>query len=42
MIQNEPKKARNELLRRALEIDGVTTRQLSRVTGISANIIWAL
>ena len=42
MIQNEPKKARNELLRDALGIDGVSTRQLSRVTGISANIIWAL
>jgi len=42
MIQNEPKKARNDLLRDALGIDGVSTRQLSRVTGISANIIWAL
>jgi len=42
MIQNESKKARNELLREALKIDGVSTRQLSRVTGISTNIIWAL
>jgi len=42
MIQNEPKKARNDLLREALRIDGISTRQLSRVTGISANIIWAL
>jgi len=42
MIQNEPKKAIESLLKRILEIDGISTRQVSRVTGIPANIIWKL
>jgi len=42
MLQCEPPEKRNQLLTKALEIDGVTTRQLSRVTGVSENIIWKL
>ncbi len=42
VIQNEPKEEMKVILRRVLEIDGVSTRQLSRVTGISVNIIWKL
>jgi len=42
MIQNEPKEAMNEILKRILNLDGVTTRQLSRVTGVSVNKIWTL
>jgi len=42
MIQSEPKKDRNRILADILRIDGVSTRQLSRVTGISTNIIWSL
>jgi len=41
-IQNEPRERRNQILRDILKIEGVSTRQLSRVTGISANTIWAL
>jgi len=42
MIQNESKEAMKRLLCEALKIEGVTTRQLSRVTGISVNTIWRL
>jgi REP element-mobilizing transposase RayT len=42
MIQQEPKEKRDNLLREILKLEGVTTRQLSRVTGISTNIIWSL
>jgi len=42
MIQNESKEAMRHLLCEALKIDGVTTRQLSRVTGVSVNTIWRL
>jgi len=42
MIQNEPKEKREELLRNILQFEGSTTRQLSRLTGISTNIIWNL
>jgi REP element-mobilizing transposase RayT len=42
MIQNEPKERRRQLLKDILRMEGVTTRQLSRVTGISTNVIWKL
>jgi hypothetical protein len=42
MIQNEPRDKKQELLRKILKIEGVSTRQLARITGISANIIWRL
>ena len=42
MIQNEPKEVMNEMLKCILTLDRVTTRQLSRVTGISVNKIWTL
>jgi len=42
MIQNEPRDKMQELLRKILKIEGVSTRQLARITGISANIIWRL
>jgi REP element-mobilizing transposase RayT len=41
MIQNETKEKRDWLLKEILKFEGVTTRQLSRVTGISTNIIWS-
>ena len=40
MIQCEPKESRNQLLESILRMEGVSTRQLSRVSGISTNIIW--
>jgi len=42
MIQSEPRTKIEQILREVLKIDGVSTRQLSRVTGISVNIIWRL
>jgi len=42
MIKNEPKESMKKLLRSILETNGVSTRQLSRVTGISTGIIWKL
>ena len=42
MIQNEPRERVVEICREALKIEGVPTRQLSRVTGVSTNIIWHL
>ena len=42
MIQSEPKDRIKGLLEKILEIEGVSARQLSRVTGISANIIWKI
>jgi len=42
MIQNEPKENRNRILAAIIKMEGVSTRQLSRVTGVSANIIWKL
>ncbi len=40
MLHNESKEKKKEILKYLLEINGVSTRQLSRVTGISTNIIW--
>ena len=42
MIQNEPRDKMESILKIILEIDGVSTRQLSRVTGVPTNIIWKL
>ncbi|MGE4283084.1 MAG: transposase, partial [Clostridia bacterium] len=42
MIQNEPRDIMKKMLKEILEIEGVSTRQLARVTGISTNIIWTL
>jgi REP element-mobilizing transposase RayT len=41
-IQNEPRAEMERILRAILKIDGVSTRQLSRVTQVSVNIIWGL
>ncbi|AKL96519.1 transposase [Clostridium aceticum] len=41
-LQNEPKEKKQIILKKALEIEGISTRQLARVTGISANTIWKL
>ncbi|NLO47164.1 MAG: hypothetical protein GX111_02395 [Clostridiales bacterium] len=35
MIQNEPRDEINRILKEILQQDGVSTRQLSRVTGVS-------
>lgn len=42
MIQNESKEKMKTILKKVLDIEGTSTRQLSRVTGISVNIIWKL
>lgn len=42
MIQNEARDKTEQLLKEILGIERVSTRQLSRVTGISTNIIWRL
>jgi REP element-mobilizing transposase RayT len=42
LISNMPKEEAKTFLRGILEINGVSTRQLSRVTGISSNYIWKL
>lgn len=42
MIQNEPKHKREYLLKEILKIEGVSTRQLARITGVSASVIWKL
>ena len=42
MIQNEQREKIDSICREVLKIVGVSTRQLSRVTGVSANIIWHL
>ena len=42
MIQNEPRDKMEQILKSILEWEGVSTRLLSRVTGVSTNIIWRL
>jgi len=42
MIKKAKRETMNDILRKTLMIEGVSTRQLSRVTGISANTIWRL
>ena len=41
-IQSKPRDSMECILNDIMKIDGVSTRQLSRVTGISTNIIWNL
>ena len=42
MVQSEPKERRDSILAAALKIKGVSIRQLSRVTGVSVNMIWRI
>ena len=42
MIQNEDRDKMESILRKILEYEGTSTRQVSRVTGVSTNIIWRL
>jgi len=42
MIQSEAKKQRDILLASALKINGISIRQLARVTGITTNMIWRI
>lgn len=42
MMQKEPRERMKIMIREILKQEGVSTRQLSRVTGISPNIIWKL
>ena len=42
MIQSESKYKMSGLLEKILEFEGISSRQVSRVTGISSNIIWKL
>lgn len=42
MVQNEPKERAGKLLREIMNLEGVSARQLSRITGISANVLWKL
>ena len=41
-IQNEQKDKKHSLLKEILKYEGVSARQISRVTGISANVIWKI
>ena len=41
-IQSEPKEKRDRILTSVLKMEGVSTRQLSRVSGVSVNTIWTL
>ena len=41
-IQSLPKEEKKVILKKALKIEGISTRQLSRVTGVSTNVIWKL
>ena len=40
MIQIEPREKMIKILEKALNIKDISIRQLARVTGVSANIIW--
>jgi putative transposase len=42
MIQNEPRERIDLILREMLKIEGVSARQLARITGLSPNIVWKL
>ena len=42
MIQVEPREKMIKILEKALNIKGISTRQLAKVAGISANIIWQI
>ena len=40
MIQREPLGRKKEIMREMLKTDGISTRQLARITGVSANLVW--
>jgi REP element-mobilizing transposase RayT len=40
MIRNEPIEKKEEILKEILRIEGISTRQLARITGVSANLVW--
>jgi len=42
MIRNESQEKQEEILREILKIEGISTRQLARITGVSANLIWKM
>ena len=42
MIQLEPREKMIKILEKVLNIKGISTRQLARVTGVSVNIIWQI
>jgi Transposase and inactivated derivatives len=42
MIQNKPKKEKIDLIKKILKYEGVSSRQISRVTGLSPNVIWKI
>ena len=42
MIQNEKREKIEHICKEILKIEGVSTRQLARVTGLSINLIWRL
>ena len=42
MVKNESSDNLKAIIKEILNIDGVSTRQLARVTGISPNIIWKM
>ena len=41
-IQNCEKDERDRLLEQILKYEGISSRQLARISGISANIIWKI
>lgn len=42
MIKNEPREKMRSILKEIMENEGVSTRQLARITGVSLGIIWRL
>ncbi len=40
MIRNEPQDKKEERLKEILKIEGISTRQLARITGVLANFVW--
>ena len=42
MVQNEKREKIEHICKEILKVEGISTRQLARVTGISTNIIWTL
>ena len=42
MVQNEPRDRIGLILKKMLKIEGVSARQLARITGLSPNIVWKI
>jgi len=42
LINDQPREKMEKILHEMLSVDGITTRQLARVTGVSLGIIWRL